>query len=82
MASVALPDSHKTLVEVQKKNPAMSVVETKQEILSGALKAFIGVHSIKKLKHSDICEEKLRQVGIMVMLPWRFGSRKFQCHVC
>jgi hypothetical protein len=76
MASVALPDSHKTLVEVQKKNPAMSVVETKQAILSGALKAFIGVHSIKKLKHLDICEEKLRQVGINGDAPVAFWEQE------
>jgi hypothetical protein len=48
---------------MKKNDPILSVVEAKRALLSGALKAFVGVHESKKLKHLGISEEKLKEAG-------------------
>jgi hypothetical protein len=37
---------------------SLSLTEVKSALLSGALRAFIGVHESKKLKHLQIDEDK------------------------
>jgi hypothetical protein len=65
MADLILPDNHQVVIERKKKNGGdLSLLSCKQAILSGALKAFVGVHATKKLKHLGISDEKLNQFGV------------------
>jgi hypothetical protein len=72
MADLVLPDTHRVVMERQKSSPLMSTLEVKRALLSGALKAFIGVHEKKKLRHLGISEEKLKEAGSGAETPASF----------
>jgi hypothetical protein len=72
MADIVLHDTHKTVVERSKKMPTVALVDVKQALLTGALRAFIGVHQSKKLKHLNISEDKLKQFGVDGEAPVSF----------
>jgi hypothetical protein len=57
-------------VVVKKRTVALS--DVKQALLSGALKAFIGVHESKKLRHLGINEDKLKQFVVHGETPVSF----------
>jgi hypothetical protein len=63
MADMVLPDDHKLVLAKIRNDPTLSVVQAKRALLSGALKAFVGVHESKKLKHLGISEERLKEAG-------------------
>lgn len=52
------------------------MLEAKRALLSGALKAFVGVHPKQRLKHLGISEEKLQEVGINGDSPSHFWQRE------
>jgi hypothetical protein len=64
IADMVLADSHKTVRERSSQAPNMSLLDIKHALLSGALRAFIGVHEKKKLKHLNIDENKLKPHGL------------------
>jgi hypothetical protein len=64
MVDLVLPDDNKTVQHRHEKHNSLSLVEVKAAILSGALRTFLGVHESKTLKHLQIDEAKLRQVGV------------------
>jgi hypothetical protein len=65
MADLILPDNHHIVVERKKKSGGELYLRScEQAVLSGALKAFIGVHANKKLKHLGISEDKLNEFGV------------------
>ncbi len=64
MADVVLSDSHKIVVERAKVSRQLSLVKVKEALLSGALKAYLGVHASKSRKHLHITEDMLAQYGV------------------
>jgi hypothetical protein len=72
MADMVLADSHKTVRDRSSQAPYMSLLDSKQALLSGALKAFIGMHEKKRLKHLNIDENKLKQHGVDGGTPLSF----------
>jgi hypothetical protein len=63
MADLVLPDTHTLVIGRQKSSPDLSPVEAKRALLSGALRAFVGVHDKKKPKHLGVDEGKLKEAG-------------------
>jgi hypothetical protein len=58
-ADIVLPGTHPSVLEHKQKLREFSLIQVKHGILSGALKALIGVHEKKKLRDLGIEEEKL-----------------------
>jgi hypothetical protein len=54
MADFVLPDQHKTVQQRHAKNKSLSLVDVKAALLSGPLRAFVGVHETKTLKHVGV----------------------------
>jgi hypothetical protein len=63
MADMVLSDDHKLVLAKIMNDPILSMVEAKRALLSGALKAFVGVHESKKLEHLGISEKELQEAG-------------------
>jgi hypothetical protein len=64
MADPVVSDDNKTVPQRHEKHKTLSLVEVKAAILSGAQRTFLGVHESKTLKHLQIDEAKLGQVGV------------------
>jgi hypothetical protein len=64
MADLVLSDDNKTVQQPHEKHMTLLLFECKAAILSGALRTFLGVHESKALRHLQIDEAKLRQVGL------------------
>ena len=75
VADVALRDDHQLVVKLRQKNGCLPILGTKQTLLSGALKAFIGVQ-VKKLKQLGICEDRLQQFGVSAEPPAAFWEHE------
>jgi hypothetical protein len=72
MADVELSDNHKIVVERSKTSLELSLVKVKEALLSGALKAYLGVHASKSRKHLHITEDMLAQFGVCGAPPVAF----------
>ena len=69
MADILLLDDHPVVMERAKGHPELPLVQTRQALVSGALRALIDVHPTKKLRHLHFDEEKVTQFGVSEETP-------------
>jgi hypothetical protein len=75
MADVVLSDDDKIVVERSKTSHELSLAKVKQALLSGALKAYLGVHASKSRKHLHITDDMLQQFGVCGEPPVAFWQQ-------